>query len=142
MGNLVASYSLQRKFCIRISTIAIMGLIVLRYLTGLFCFLSESQKTCIINKSCQIQIENAALWINVNFVLLFSLSVMSDSLRSHGLQHARLSCPSLYPVVCSNSCSLSWWGHPNILSSVAPFSFELKYLHMLKFDVKCGMNYF
>ena len=47
---------------------------------------------------------------------------MSDSLWPHGLQHARLPCPSLSPGVCSNSCSLSWWCHPTISSSVIPFS--------------------
>ena len=31
---------------------------------------------------------------------------MSDSLRPHGLQHARLPCPSLSPRVCSHSCPL------------------------------------
>ena len=45
---------------------------------------------------------------------------MSDSLRCHGLQHARLPCPSLSPEVCSNSCPLSWWCHPIISSSIAP----------------------
>ena len=34
---------------------------------------------------------------------------MSDSLPPHGLQHARLLCPSLSPGVCSNSCPLSQW---------------------------------
>ena len=34
----------------------------------------------------------------------FSLSVVSDSWRPHGLQHARLSCPSPTPRACSNSC--------------------------------------
>ena len=52
----------------------------------------------------------------------FSRSVVSDSLQPHGLQHARLSCPSPTPRACSNSCSLSWWCHPNISSSVALFS--------------------
>ena len=47
---------------------------------------------------------------------------MSDSLQSHGLQHARLPCPSLSPWVCSNSCPLSQWCHPTISSSVIPFS--------------------
>ena len=47
---------------------------------------------------------------------------MSDSLRSHGLQHTRPSCPSATPEVCSNSCSLSRWCHPTISSSVIPFS--------------------
>ena len=48
---------------------------------------------------------------------------MSDSLWPHGLQHTRLPCSSLSPGVCSNSCPLSQWCHPNISSSVAPFSF-------------------
>ena len=34
----------------------------------------------------------------------FSRSVMSDSLRPHGLQHARLPCPSPTPRACSNLC--------------------------------------
>ena len=52
----------------------------------------------------------------------FSHSVMSDSLQRHGLQHARLPCPSPTPPACSNSCPTSQWGHPNISSSVIPFS--------------------
>ena len=47
---------------------------------------------------------------------------MSDSLRLHGLQHARLPCPSQSPGVCSNSCSLNQGCHPTISSSVIPFS--------------------
>ena len=53
---------------------------------------------------------------------LFSCSVVSNSLRPHGLQHTRFSYPSLSPRVCSNSCSLSWWCHPTISSSVVCFS--------------------
>ena len=52
----------------------------------------------------------------------FNLSVMSDSLRPHGLQHTRLPCPSPSPGICSSSCPLSWWCHPTISSSVVPFS--------------------
>ena len=52
----------------------------------------------------------------------FSPSVMSNSLRPHGLQQTRLPCPSLSPRVCSNSCPLSQWYHPTISSSVIPFS--------------------
>ena len=40
----------------------------------------------------------------------------------HGLQHARLPCPSLTPRVYSNSCPLSRWCHPTISSPVVPFS--------------------
>ena len=52
----------------------------------------------------------------------FSRSVVSDSLRPHGLQHARPPCPSPTPRVYSNSCPLSRWCHPTIPSSVIPFS--------------------
>ena len=52
----------------------------------------------------------------------FSCSVMSSSLQSHGLQHARLPCPSPTPEVCSNSCPSSQWCYPTISLSVVPFS--------------------
>ena len=55
----------------------------------------------------------------------FSCSVMSDSLRPHGLQHTRLPCPSPTPGACSNSCPPSRWCHPTISSSVITFSFCL-----------------
>ena len=54
--------------------------------------------------------------------LLFSCSVMSNSLWTHGLQHTRLPCPSPTPGACSNSCPLSRWCHPTISSSVILFS--------------------
>ena len=41
---------------------------------------------------------------------------------THGLQHARLPCPSLSPGVCWDSCPLSQWCHPVISASVALFS--------------------
>ena len=43
--------------------------------------------------------------------LLFSSSVLSDSLRPYGLQYTRLPFPSLSPRVCSSSCPLSQWCH-------------------------------
>ena len=46
----------------------------------------------------------------------FSLSVMSNSLLPHGLQHARPPCPSPAPGIYSNSCPLSQWCHPAISS--------------------------
>ena len=55
-------------------------------------------------------------------MLLFSRRVMSDSLWPHELQHIRLLCLSLSPIVCSNSCPVSWWYLPTISSSVTPFS--------------------
>ena len=51
----------------------------------------------------------------------FSHSVISDSLRPHGLQHARPPCSSPTPGACSNSCPLSRWCHQTISPSVIPF---------------------
>ena len=53
--------------------------------------------------------------------LLFCCSVVSNSV-THGLQHARLSCPSPFPWVFSNPCPLSWWCHTSITSSVVTFA--------------------
>ena len=51
-----------------------------------------------------------------------SLSVVSDSLGPHELQHARPPCPSQTPRVHANPCPSSRWCHPAISSSVVPFS--------------------
>ena len=59
-------------------------------------------------------------------LLLFSSSVVSDSLQPYGLQHARLPCPSPFPWVSSNSRPLSQQYHPTISSSVVPFSSSLQ----------------
>ena len=52
----------------------------------------------------------------------FSHSVISNSLWLHGLQHARLPCPSPTPGGCSNSCPSGQWCHPTISSTVVSFS--------------------
>ena len=64
------------------------------------------------------------LWVLVPVfdLLLFSHSVVSDSLQRHGLQHESLPCPSLSPRVCSNLCPLNWLCHSTISSSFTPFS--------------------
>ena len=61
-------------------------------------------------------------YINMNQPLLFSSTVISNSLQPHELQHARILCPSLSSWVCSNSHPLSQWYYPTISLSVAPFS--------------------
>ena len=63
---------------------------------------------------------------DLRIMLFFSSSVMSDSLQPHELEHVRLSCPSLFPGVCSNSCPLRRWCHPIISTSVIPFFSCLK----------------
>ena len=57
-----------------------------------------------------------------HFLLWLRGSVMSDSLRPHGLLRTTCPCPSLFPTVCLNLCPLSQWCHPTISSSAAPFS--------------------
>ena len=59
--------------------------------------------------------------------LLFSSSVLSDSLRPYGLQYTRLPFPSLSPRVCSSSCPLSQWCHQpsHPLSSPSPPALSL-----------------
>ena len=52
----------------------------------------------------------------------FSRSVVSSSLRPHGLQRARPPWPSPTSGVYPNPCPLSRWCHPTISSSVVPFS--------------------
>ena len=67
---------------------------------------------------CGIQV-----YFSLRLHIQFSCSVVSNSLRPHGLQHsARPPCPSPTPGACSNSCPLSQWCHPTISSSVVPFS--------------------
>ena len=51
----------------------------------------------------------------------FSHSVVSNSLRHHGLLYARPPYPSPAPGVYSNSCPLNQGCHPTISSSVVPF---------------------
>ena len=68
----------------------------------------------------------------VSVVVIQSLNHVQH-FATHGLQHARLPCPSLSPGVCSNSFPLSWWCHPTISSGNLPpvslrnycFSFRL-----------------
>ena len=55
-------------------------------------------------------------------LLFVHCSLVSDSLWPTGLQHTRLTCPSLSPRVCSNSCLLNPWYHSTISSSVTLFS--------------------
>ena len=50
----------------------------------------------------------------------FSHSVVSDSLRPNGLQHARLPYPSPTPRACLNSCPSTWWCHSTISYSTSP----------------------
>ena len=65
------------------------------------------------------RVNHAHSFVTFSLLLLFGRSVVSSYLRPHGLQPARLPCPSPSPRICSDSCPLCWWCHP---TSAAPFS--------------------
>ena len=106
-------------------------------LSHLHSFTSIFLSLSLITKSCNWESKTThkremktSLWKEQTRPILssvqFSCAVMSDSLQSHGLQHARPPCPSPTPGVYSNSCPLSQWCHPTISSSVVPFSSRLQ----------------
>ena len=79
-----------------------------------------------VSKSILFHLKNIKMRVNranefpYLWILLFSVqsshSVMFKSLWPHGLQHARVPCPSTTLGACSNSCPLSQWYHPTISS--------------------------
>ena len=66
------------------------------------------------------------MWLVQFSSVQFSHSVVSNSLQPHGLQHARLPCPSPTPRIYSNLFPFSGWCHPTISFSVVPFSSHLQ----------------
>ena len=81
------------------------------------------------NQTCVSRVSCISRWIlyhlgsqHRGLSVQFSSSVMSDSLRPHGLQYTRLLYPSPTPRPWSNSCPSSRWCHSVISSSVIPFS--------------------
>ena len=94
---------------------------------SVYCTRSKDITSHIQNITCQLQpydlkvspciyatiLDHNQSLLNHTFTsfqiqLLFSCSVVSNSLRPHGLQHTRLTCTSLSPGVCSNSYPLNW----------------------------------
>ena len=84
--------------------------------------------------------------IALSFSVQFIHSIMSNCLRPHGLQHARLPCPSPAPGVYLSSCPLSQLCHPTISSSVIPVSSHLQsfqvseYFQMSQLFASGGQN--
>ena len=84
---------------------------------------SESVHFSVGYWSFHISVLELLLFIKkIIFLYLINCLVMSNSLRPHGLQHARLPCSSPTPRAYSNSCPLSRRCHLTISSSVIPFS--------------------
>ena len=91
----------------------------------LFCFVFFTTATLLVFSSCR---------------------VMSDSARSHGLQHTRLPYPPPSPGLYPTSCPLNPWCYPIISSSVIFFSFCLQSFlssgsfQMTKLSSSCGQS--
>ena len=60
-------------------------------------------------------------WSSVQFSLVQSLSHV-QLFATPWTVSRQTPCPSPTPRVHQNSCPLRWWGHPNIWSSLVPFS--------------------
>ena len=95
--------------------------------TGKGQFSSQSQRKAMAkNAQTTAQLHSShtlsKVMLKCKVSVQFSRSVMSSSLQPHGLQHARLPCPSPTSDTCSNPCPSSCWCHPTISSSVVPFS--------------------
>ena len=73
--------------------------------------IQKSPECCSLGKKTRCKIVVVQRLSHVSWWLFTTL------LWPHGLQHARLPCPSPSPGVCSNSCPLSQWWHPTISSS-------------------------
>ena len=72
--------------------------------------------------TCVYELEDLILFTCANYPSQSVQSLSNVQLQPHGLQHARLLCPSPTPGVYSNSCPSTWWCHPTISSPVIPFS--------------------
>ena len=78
--------------------------------------INAGQKWCELDLfSCQIMMTEFS-----------SVTHSCPTLWPHGLQHARLPCPSPNPGAYSNSCPLSRWCHLTSSSSFVPFSSHLQ----------------
>ena len=77
----------------------------------------------IIKWIANTALKEKQMWERPSYLTFSSIQLLSSvrSLQHHGLQHARLPCPSSIPRACSNSCPSSWWCHPTISLSVVPF---------------------
>ena len=68
------------------------------------------------------QVGHEKMLNTANYSVQFSCSVVPDSLWAHEPPHTRPPCPSPTPGDHPNPCTLSWWCHPTISSSVILFS--------------------
>ena len=102
---------------------ALSSFFCLNYTCSVIYFFFKTFHGIVIDLQCCVSFRCTIVnQLYIHILLLFSCSVVFDSLPPHGLQHCSLPCPSLSSGVFSNSCPLSWWCHPTISCSVAYFS--------------------
>ena len=100
-------------------------MLICKSLRGGFSRINRAQaekvlKSSFFPKTGYMLLKMILVWSVSWFTLQFSHNCVR-LFAAHGLQHARLPCPSWTLRACSNSCPLSWWCHPTISSSVIPF---------------------
>ena len=88
--------------------------------TCLLAICMSSSGRCLLKSSVRPMIGLVVFVKEMHVVVVQLLSCVCSV--THGLPHARPPCPSPSPGACSDSCPLSQWCHPNISSSVVPFS--------------------
>ena len=119
MKQLVMCFSFLGRFLITdsLSFLITSNLTLIRFSSSSWFSLGR----LYVSRNLSFFLDCAVCWhIVIQFVVqLFSCI---QFFLTRGLQHARLSCPSVSPGICSDSCPLNWWCHPNISSFVAPFS--------------------
>ena len=108
--RVIACSTIHRKWWNQDATIMAAGFITILSLLRFEILKMDAHTLFFL--SCSVQFGS----------VLFSLSVVSDSLQPHESQHARPPCPSPTPRAYTNSCPSNQWCHPAISSSVIPVS--------------------
>ena len=119
-GHLSVSKRVGKRGSCELENVCRQGVSSLSHCLPFFLPLSLSFSSLL--RAVPVMDLHCQVMVAIKDTLLFSHSVMPDSLRPYGLQHARPLCSSPSPEVCPSSCPLPWWCHPVISSSDA-FSF-------------------
>ena len=116
--NTLSEYTVESNHLVECSLIQTIFIVYLFCAYTILCLQAFTYMPILFYfNDVQLHIPNSIYLINYNNYLY-----ISSSLWPHGLQHAKLSCPSPSPGVCLNSCPLSWWCQATITSSFIHFS--------------------
>ena len=86
-----------------------------------YWFINTSWVNCLKEQSQGIPLPSSHYYPDTKHCEQISWKLCLTLWDPMGLQHTWLPCSLPSPGVCSNSCPLSQWCHPTILSSVSPF---------------------